>query len=145
MNTSERGFTLIELLVVIAIIGILSAVVLASLNIARLKGVDAKIKSDITNARPQAELYYAANNQSYANVCTQNAPDGTQGIARMVTGAGTADNGNVVCTDTSNNGGTEAWALSAQLVLDPTQYMCTDSTGTSTIKAAQLAPGAVGC
>lgn len=59
---NSRGFTLIELLVVIAIIGILSSVVLASLNSARSKGADANIKSNLNNLRTQAALYYDTNN-----------------------------------------------------------------------------------
>ena len=43
----KKGFTLIELLVVIAIIGILSSVVLASLNASRTKAVDEAIKTQL--------------------------------------------------------------------------------------------------
>lgn len=52
-----RGFTLIELLVVIAIIGILSSVVLASLNSARRKGRDARRISDIKQIQLALEMY----------------------------------------------------------------------------------------
>ena len=62
MKTSyKRGFTLIELLVVIAIIGILSSVVLASLNSARKKGRDARRVADIKQIQLALELYYDAN------------------------------------------------------------------------------------
>jgi len=61
----KKGFTLIELLVVIAIIGILSSVVLASLNTARDKGTDAAIKGELANVRSQAVIYHDTNASYY--------------------------------------------------------------------------------
>ena len=54
----QKGFTLIELLVVIAIIGILSSVVLASLNSAREKSRDARRVSDVKQIQLALELYF---------------------------------------------------------------------------------------
>ena len=60
-NNRSRGFTFIELLVVIAIIGILSSVVLASLNTARSKGNDAAIKSNLSTILTQSAIYFDTN------------------------------------------------------------------------------------
>ncbi len=57
----QEGFTLIELLVVIAIIGILSSVVLASLNSARQKSRDARRISDVKQIQLALELYFDSN------------------------------------------------------------------------------------
>ena len=59
---NTRGFTLIELLVVIAIIGMLSSVVLASLNGARIKARDARRLADLKSIQTALELHYTTGN-----------------------------------------------------------------------------------
>ena len=54
----KKGFTLIELLVVIAIIGVLSSIVISSLNSARSKARDATRKSYAHQITLAIELYF---------------------------------------------------------------------------------------
>lgn len=62
---NTAGFTLIELLVVIAIIGILSSVVLASLNGARESSRDARRQTDLQQIQTALSLYANENSGNY--------------------------------------------------------------------------------
>jgi len=139
----NKGFTLIELLVVIAIIGLLSSVVLASLNAARGKGANAAVKSNLNNMRAQAEVLYDNANGSYAAVCA----DGN--FTKALAAVASANGGSVLATNAALTAGnvacynaTGTWVIEAALKVAESGngYWCVDNTGTS--KATNTLTGA---
>ena len=147
MKNLKRGFTLIELLVVIAIIGILSSVVLASLNTARGKGANAAIKSNLNNIRAQAELVYDTAGGSYAAICAY------ANVTKGVTAAATASGATLATTDAAVDAthascidAVGTWVAGAPLKVAETggAYWCVDSSGTSKVTTAAGA-GATVC
>jgi len=135
MKNLKRGFTLIELLVVIAIIGILSSVVLASLNTARNKGKDTAVKSNLANARAEAEMFYDTGS-TYTGVCANDSTANIIGDSVLAAAKavglisysinGTLTTGVAVCNTNGN-----AWAAAVPLKnpIFPNIGYCVDSTG----------------
>ena len=148
MNSRRRGFTLIELLVVIAIIGVLSAVVLASLNTARSKGDDAAIKSDLSTIQVQSELYYDGHGSSYGSAFVA-AAIASEPYAANGTNLFSADKTinsalNSAISLSGQNGviavgpGGQSWAVGVNLKSDSSQVWCVDYTGGSAIEPNSL-------
>ncbi|TSC63604.1 MAG: general secretion pathway protein G [Parcubacteria group bacterium Athens0416_74] len=81
ISSTKRGFTLIELLVVIAIIGMLSSVVLSSLNGARKKARDARRLADFKQLQTALELYYSDNTAYPESVTQANISTALSGLA----------------------------------------------------------------
>lgn len=142
MNTKTKGFTLIELLVVIAIIGILSSVVLASLNSARNKGADASIKANLNGIRAQAELFYDTGSTyggtAFAEaVCADNATGNIladSNVKNAIAAANSASSGTLTSnayTKTRCAVSASSWAVAVTLKADTTKAWCIDSSGNS--------------
>ena len=138
----KTGFTLIELLVVIAIIGLLSTIVLGSLQIARNKAADSAIKADLAGVLRggQAELYYSTHGDTYgsltpAAVCPTVYVAGSASlfsddlnIVRAINDALSRSQNGSRCIATPTT-----WAVSVGLKTAG-QYWCVDSTGNTVLE-----------
>ena len=161
ITSRVRGFTLIELLVVVAIIGILSAVVLSSLTTARNKGTDTAIRSNLSNARSEAELYFnehIADGVGFNGVC---ALTGTGTIGDNVRAAELAFDSTAVAayTDTTNasrasdssgqgacHDSAVGWAAQVPLKNNSDgNFFCVDHTGVSTTTNNTIPSTGIAC
>ncbi len=92
----NRGFTLIELLVVVSIIGMLSSVVLVSVQGARNKAKDAKLILEVKELQKALELYRLDNGKYPGNVAGEHYYHGTRNNCIGNPGDGGAQNGHTL-------------------------------------------------
>jgi prepilin-type N-terminal cleavage/methylation domain-containing protein len=147
----NKGFTLIELLVVIAIIGVLSAIVLSSLNNARQRGNDGRTKSQLSGMRAAAELYYDTNGNYGAAGNDPACNDGTPTLSMFAS----TDLASYVTTTVFPTGvtlkcvalagATPGYAVTANLLSTAGAYWCVDSSGISRQVAAVQPDGDITC
>lgn len=146
-----NGFTLIELLVVVAIIGLLATIVVGSLNTARGRAGDARVKANLASLRNQAELFYTVNGNYGADYAAATCPTSGHGFfygdqtAREIIQE-SDQYGSVTCAADNGSaaaGSASSWAVSAPL--NDGGSWCVDSTGAAASGTAAIASNEALC
>jgi len=147
----KKGFTLIELLVVIAIIGLLSSVVLVSLNSARNKGKDSRVITSVQQIRTILESNY--NGANYPDL-TNTSPvyggfagsgnPGTTSLNSLLVDVNTQGS-RINIANSPTTGAVTGYAVYGRLVSDSSKTFCIDSTGKTNTAAAVSASTTATC
>ncbi|OGD30081.1 hypothetical protein A2833_01450 [Candidatus Azambacteria bacterium RIFCSPHIGHO2_01_FULL_44_55] len=140
-KSKQLGFTLIELLVVIAIIGVLASIILVSLNSARNKGNDAKTKTNLSNLRTAAAVYYDKNNSygTVSDLCTAGMFADPE-VAPLL-----ADSSYTGTVTRSCHATATGFSVSASLQSVTGQFWCVDYLGYAQQNVAAQGAGDVTC
>ncbi|HEX5774395.1 MAG TPA: type II secretion system protein [Candidatus Paceibacterota bacterium] len=161
MKTSSRGFTLIELLFVVGIIALISAIVLASLSVARLRAQDTAVKQEMAElrtlmARQMADTgsylpiknggtaKFLGNTCSLGNFSTSNYASQAKAVCDALVKASSANNtcGPSFCVRFNLPGGNNTrFSIEAYLPYESVaagggnnaRYLCMGSSGNSSI------------
>lgn len=129
-SARQSGFTLLELLIVIILIALAATIVIASLSVARQKGQNTGIASNLASIRQHAESMHL-DEGNYNRVCGANGAAQAANIRDMIAAAeaeSPAGEGSAICA-TPAAGDANAWAVSVQLATDG--YWCVDTSGFS--------------
>lgn len=131
---NKKGFTLIELLVVISIIGLLSSIVLASLNTSRVKAADTAIREDLRGIKSSAEIEYSTLGYKYNTTGIAVSSPTCSTLVTGTTGTILQNNNikNALKHIVANNGGKE---VTCNISADGTSYNISAPLRTTNISA----------
>ncbi len=105
----KKGFTLLELLIVVSIIGILAALILASINNSRGRARDTAIKQSVLEMKKLLELEFL-NSGTYTNLFTAVTWLPFYGTCSTQFSGNYATNARSICNDIIRNSEANSWA-----------------------------------